>query len=32
MSRGVIYTSVFGNYDDIVEQKLTNGLYWNYFS
>ena len=32
MSRGVIYTSVFGNYDDIVEQKLPDGWDWKYFS
>ena len=32
MSRGIIYTSVFGNYDNIVEQKLPDGWDWKYFS
>ena len=32
MSRGVVYTSVFGGYDDIVEQKLPDGWDWKYFS
>jgi hypothetical protein len=32
MSRGVIYTSVFGNYDNIIEQKLPDGWDWKYFS
>ena len=32
MSRGVVYTSVFGNYDNIVEQKLPAGWDWKYFS
>jgi len=32
MSRGIVYTSVFGNYDDIIEQKLPSGWDWKYFS
>ena len=32
MSRGVVYTSVFGDYDDIIEQKLPDGWDWKYFS
>ena len=32
MSRGIVYTSVFGNYDDIIEQKLPSGWDWKCFS
>ena len=32
MSRGVVYTSVFGGYDDIVEQNLPSEWDWKYFS
>lgn len=32
MSRGVVYTSVFGKYDDIFKQKLPSGWDWKYFS
>ena len=32
MSRGVVYTSIFGNYDNMIEQKLPNGWDWKCFS
>ena len=32
MSSRVVYTSVFGNYDNIVEQKLPNNWDWKCFS
>ena len=32
MSNAVVYTSVFGGYDDIVEQKVPNGWDWKCFS
>ena len=32
MSSRVVYTSVFGNYDNIVEQKLPNNWDWKIFS
>ena len=32
MSGGVAYTSVFGNYDNIVEQNLPTNWDWKYFS
>ena len=32
MSSRVVYTSVFGNYDDIVEQKLPENWDWKCFS
>jgi len=32
MPGGVIYTSIFGNYDDIIEQKLSSNWDWKYFS
>ena len=32
MSRGIVYTSVFGNYDDIIEQKLPSDWDWKCFS
>ena len=28
----VLYTSVFGDYDDVVEPKLPSGWDWKYFS
>ena len=32
MSRGIVYTSVFGNYDDIVKQNLPSNWDWKCFS
>jgi hypothetical protein len=32
MSKGVVYTSVFGKYDDIFEQQLPSGWDWKYFN
>ena len=32
MSGGIVYTSVFGNYDDIIEQKLPSNWDWKHFS
>ena len=32
MNKKVVYTSVFGNYDDVVEPKLPIGWDWKCFS
>ena len=32
MNKKVVYTSVFGNYDDVVEPKLPGGWDWKCFS
>ena len=32
MSKSIVYTSIFGKYDEAVEQNLTDGWDWKYFS
>ena len=32
MNKKILYTTVFGNYDDVIEPKLPNGWDWKYFS
>ena len=32
MNKKILYTTVFGNYDDVIEPKLPNGWDWKCFS
>ena len=32
MSNSIVYTSIFGNYDDVKEQQLPTGWDWKCFS
>jgi hypothetical protein len=32
MSKGIIYTTIFGGYDDSIEQNLSDGWDWKCFS
>jgi hypothetical protein len=32
MNKKILYTTVFGNYDDVIEPKLSNGWDWKCFS